>query len=181
METLLSEDELVLIYRKNTGPLYAFVSRRVGGDRALAEDIVQEAWMRAVATWPQRGVPEKPAAWLTRVARNLLVSHFRRRRPQPVDPNEIRLEDDRFSPETPWAAALVNWGLARMRRGQAELIEAFHIEGKSLREIAEDTGLSERAVEGRLTRARAKLRRRLEPFITDEPTRGNENAEQART
>ncbi len=137
--------------------------------------------MRAVATWPQRGVPEQPVAWLTRVARNLLVSHFRRRRPQPVDPNEIHLEDDRFSPETPWAAALVSWGLARMRRGQAELIEAFHIEGKSLREIAEETGLSERAVEGRLTRARAKLRQRLEPYITDESTRGNENAEQART
>ena len=68
-----------------------------------------------------------------------------------------------------------------MRRGQAELIEAFHIEGKSLREIAEETGLSERAVEGRLTRARAKLRRRLEPYINDAPIRGNENAEQART
>ena len=178
---MLSEDELVLIYRRTTGPLYAFVSRRVGGDRALAEDIVQEAWMRAVATWPRRGVPDQPAAWLKRVARNLLASHFRRRRPQPVDPSEIRLEDDRFSPETPWAAALVNWGLARMRRGQAELIEAFHIEGKSLREIAEETGLSERAIEGRLSRARAKLQRRLLPYITDEPTRGNENAEQART
>ena len=178
---MLSEDELVLIYRKTTGSLYAFVSRRVGGDRALAEDIVQEAWMRAVATWPHKGVPDQPAAWLTRVARNLLVSHFRRRRPQPVDPSQIRLEDDRFSPETPWAAALVNWGLARMRRGQAELIEAFHLEGKSLREIAAETGLSERAVEGRLTRARANLRRRLEPFITAESIRGNENAEQART
>jgi RNA polymerase sigma-70 factor (ECF subfamily) len=178
---LLSQDELVLIYQKNTGPLYGFVSRRVGGDRALAEDLVQEVWMRAVATWPQRGVPDQPAAWLRRVARNLLASHFRRRRPQPVDPAELDLRDDRFSPETPWAAALVNWGLAHMRRRQAELIEAFHIEGKSLREIAAETGLTERAVEGRLTRARAKLRRRLEPYIKDEPMRGNENAEQART
>jgi RNA polymerase sigma-70 factor (ECF subfamily) len=180
-EPLLSRDELVLIYQKNTGPLYGFVSRRVGGDRALAEDIVQEAWMRAVATWPHRGVPDQPAAWLRRVARNLLASHYRRRRPHPVDPAELDLRDDGFNPETPWAAALVNWGLARMRRRPAELIEAFHIEGKSLREIAAETGLTERAVEGRLTRARAKLRRKLEPHIKTEQRRGNEDAEQART
>ena len=178
---MLSEDELILIYQKNTGPLYAFVSRRVGGDRALAEDVVQEVWMRAVETWPHRGLPREPAAWLRRVARNVLASYYRRRRPWPVDPAELDLQDDRFSPETPWAAALVNWGLARMRRRQVELIEAFHIEGKSLREIADETGLSERAVEGRLSRARAKLRGRLEPYIKNEPIRGNENAEQART
>lgn len=178
---MLNQDEFVLIYQKNTRPLYAFVSRRVGGDRALAEDIVQEAWMRAVATWPQRGVPDQPDAWLRRVARNLIVSHFRRRRPQHVDPAELDLRENRFNPETPWAAALVNWGLARLRRRQAELIEAFHIEGKSVAEIAAEMGLSERAVEGRLSRARASLRRRLQPYINEEILRGNENAEQART
>ena len=37
-------NELILEYRKTIRPLYAFVSRRVGGDRALAEDLVQETW-----------------------------------------------------------------------------------------------------------------------------------------
>jgi RNA polymerase sigma-70 factor (ECF subfamily) len=45
---LLSESELTQIYREHTGPLYQYVSRRVGGDRTLAEDIVQETWLRAV-------------------------------------------------------------------------------------------------------------------------------------
>jgi RNA polymerase sigma-70 factor (ECF subfamily) len=165
---LLTEAELVQIYREHTGPLYAFVSRRVGGDRTLAEDIVQDAWLRAVDTWPRRGTPDHPRAWLIRVARNLLVSHFRRQRPTPVDPAELELAAEDYRPETPWAAALVSWGLARLRRGQATLLEAFYYDGKSTREIAEKLGLSERAVEGRLRRARQNLEKRLRPYVNAE-------------
>jgi len=67
---LLSESELTQIYREHTGPLYQYVSRRVGGDRTLAEDIVQDAWLRAVASWPHRETPNHPRAWLMRVAHN---------------------------------------------------------------------------------------------------------------
>jgi RNA polymerase sigma-70 factor (ECF subfamily) len=165
---LLTEAELVQIYREHTGPLYAFVSRRVGGDRTLAEDIVQDAWLRAVDSWPRRGTPDHPRAWLIRVARNLLVSHFRRRRPTPVDPSQLELAADDYRPETPWAAALVNWGLARLRRGQAALLEAFYFDGKSTRELAEEFGLSERAVEGRLRRARQNLEKKLRPYANAE-------------
>lgn len=165
---MLTEAELVQIYREHTGPLYAFISRRVGGDRTLAEDIVQDAWLRAVDTWPRRGTPDHPRAWLIRVARNLLVSHFRRQRPTPVDPAELELEAEDYRPETPWAAALVSWGLARLHRGQAALLEGFYFDGKSTREIAEDLGLSERAVEGRLRRARQNLEKRLRPYVKAE-------------
>ncbi len=175
---MLTEAELVRIYREHTGPLYAYVSRRAGGDAALAEDIVQETWLRAVTSWPRRGIPDQPPAWLIRVARNLLVSHFRRKRPQSVDPTELALEHDRLRPDTPWAAALVAWGLSRMRRRQAALIEAFHFEGKSTREIAAEYGLSERAVEGRLRRARQNLEQHLRPYLSTEG--GYLHAQQAR-
>lgn len=160
-----SHDDLILEYRKTIRPLYAFVSRRVGGDRALAEDLVQETWMRAVESWPRRGTPSQPLAWLQRVARNTLASHFRRMRPEPVDPATIDLEDDRFSPDTPDAALLVGWGMARMRRSYVELIEAYHFQGMSVAEIADERGMSERAVEGRLRRARIKLRQQLKPLV----------------
>lgn len=165
MSRYLPEDELVLLYRKTVRPLYGFVSKRVGGDRSLAEDIVQETWMRALDAWPRRGMPDEPLAWLQHTARNVLVSHFRRSRPQPLDPASVDLGDDRFSPDTPDAAALVNWGLARLRPAQARLLEAFHFEGRSVREIAVQRGLSERAVEGRLRRARTKLRRKLDGVL----------------
>jgi RNA polymerase sigma-70 factor (ECF subfamily) len=81
-----SEQDLVETYRSTVRPLYAYVSRRVGGDASLAEDLVQDAWMRAIGDWPSKGIPAEPLAWLIRVARHTLISHFRRLRPQLVEP-----------------------------------------------------------------------------------------------
>jgi len=47
---------------------------------ALAEDVVQDAFCRAVETWPIRGVPENPAAWLMATAKNRALDVLRRER-----------------------------------------------------------------------------------------------------
>ncbi len=44
----------------------------------LAEDVVQEALLRAMQTWSYRGVPDNPAAWLTQVAKNLALNQLQR-------------------------------------------------------------------------------------------------------
>jgi len=44
----------------------------------LAEDVVQEALVRALQTWPYRGLPENPAAWLMQTAKNLALDALRR-------------------------------------------------------------------------------------------------------
>jgi RNA polymerase sigma-70 factor (ECF subfamily) len=150
----------------------------------LAEDLVQETWMRALDTWARQGIPDHPLAWLQRVARNIMVSHFRRVRPQPMDASVIDLADDRFSPDSPAAAAAVGWGMARLRRSHAEILEDFYFEGKSVCEIAADRSLSERAVEGRLRRARAKLRKKLDRILKPVPSQlrrdGREGSQDAR-
>jgi RNA polymerase sigma-70 factor (ECF subfamily) len=166
---MLREDDLILAYWETIRPLYAYVSRRVGGERGLAEDLVQETWMRALDAWARQGIPDKPLAWLQRVAHNIVVSHFRRVRPQPMDAAAIDLADDRFSPDSPDAAAAVGWGMARLRRSHAEILADFYFEGKSVCEIAAARSLSERAVEGRLRRARAKLRKKLERILRPVP------------
>lgn len=165
MRRQLPESDLLQVYRDTVRPLYAFVSRRVGGDAALAEDLVQETWMRALDTWPSRGVPDEPLAWLIRVARNTLVSHFRKHRPESVDPALMEIEDDRYSAAEPESAAVVGWGMAQLRRAHADVLEAFYFEGQSVVEIATARALSERAVEGRLRRARAKLKSKLARIV----------------
>jgi len=162
---LLTESELVDLYKRHTNMLYGYVSRRVGAERSLAEDIVQETWLRAVNSWRSKGIPNQPGAWLVRVARNLLVSHFRRKRPYVVDHTQLEIADSQVVTEGISAAALVNWGLSKLKRQQANLIEEFHFEGKTIRDMALQRGLSERAVEGRLRRARENLRAVLEPFV----------------
>ena len=161
----IPEEALAQVYRETIRPLYRYVSRRVGGDRGLAEDLVQETWMRALDAWPVRGVPDEPLAWLTRVARNTLVSHFRRVPPIPIDPATIDLEAPGFQPDLPGSATILGWGLARLRRSHAEVLEAFYVDGKSVREIAADRRTSERAIEGRLRRAREKLKKVLKKML----------------
>jgi len=167
----MEESILLQTYKETVHPLYEYVSRRCGGDRNLAEDVTQEAWLRAVAAWRKGGFPDNPLAWLRTVARNLLINYYRRVPPISLDAmpegwDPAGLENGyRF--DSPDIAALVNRGLARLRPSQARLLEAFHFDGLKVAEIATDLRLSERAVEGRLRRARIKLRHHLEAVVGD--------------
>jgi RNA polymerase sigma-70 factor (ECF subfamily) len=153
------DPELLRTYRETVRPLYAYVSRHVGGDRMLAEDLVQDVWMRAIRAWMRDGLPREPLAWLLTSAHHVVVSHYRRARPRVVDPESVDLEAPAFTPDQPDTAAIVNWALTRVRRAHAELLEAFYFDGKSVRQIAGERGTSERAIEGRLRRARLTLKR----------------------
>lgn len=163
------DERILVIYRDTIDPLYRYVSRHCRGDRSLAEDVTQETWLRAVREWRRKGPPDRPIAWLTTVARNLLVSYYRRRQPAALealladDPLSVR--DETRAAESSEAVAVVTSALARMPGPQAELIETFHFDDRRTSEIARDAGVSERAVEGRLRRARQRLRRELESLL----------------
>jgi RNA polymerase sigma-70 factor (ECF subfamily) len=51
---------------------------RLTGDWDLAEECAQDAFAKALAHWPQDGVPRRPGAWLTTAARNRALDHLRR-------------------------------------------------------------------------------------------------------
>lgn len=158
------DDRILAVYRETIDPLYRYVSRRCGGDRALAEDVTQETWLRALRDWRGKGLPEQPLAWLTTVARNLLVSYYRARRPAAP---EAALEAEASTANVERAAeeaqtcTAVHHALSRMPASQAGLLETFHFDERATADIARTAGLSERAVEGRLRRARQRLRREL--------------------
>ncbi|MEZ5286111.1 MAG: sigma-70 family RNA polymerase sigma factor [Vicinamibacterales bacterium] len=59
------------LFRRQSGQLVATLTRVLGARHvALAEDAVQDALVAALQTWPFRGVPDRPEAWLFQVARN---------------------------------------------------------------------------------------------------------------
>ena len=158
---MISEQELISQYRTHIGPLYAHVSRRTGGDRSLTQDLVQEIWLRALRDWRRNGVPHKPMAWLVTVAGNLLASYYRRQRPR-LDMDPAELPDEAVSAaQSPETAVMLYQALEKLSPKQASLIEAFHFDGKALAEIAGDLGISVRAAEGRVRRAREALRAEL--------------------
>src|SRR5262245_25613785 len=66
-------------FRHEFGRLVAVLTRSLGVRRLdLAEDVVQAALTQALQTWSRRGVPEDPAGWLYRTARDLAIDALRR-------------------------------------------------------------------------------------------------------
>jgi len=65
--------------RRSYGKLVAFLAARTR-DVAGAEDALAEAFAAALATWPERGVPDNPEAWLLTVARRKMIDEVRERR-----------------------------------------------------------------------------------------------------
>lgn len=65
-------------HRRDWGLVLAATARLTGGDLDLAEEATQEAFLAALETWPVRGVPDRPGAWLTTAARRAAVDRIRR-------------------------------------------------------------------------------------------------------
>ena len=64
--------------RDSASRLVAALARRLGAGRiAVAEDAVQHALMQALSLWPFKGVPDRPEAWLSTVARNRALDLLR--------------------------------------------------------------------------------------------------------
>jgi len=67
------------LFREESGRAVATLIR-VLGDFDLAEEAVQEAFVTALETWPARGIPDNPGAWITTTARNRAIDRLRRRK-----------------------------------------------------------------------------------------------------
>jgi RNA polymerase sigma-70 factor (ECF subfamily) len=165
MPRAATEEHIRRIYRETLDDFYGVVSRRCDGDRDLTEDVVQETWLRAVRSWRADGIPERPMAWLTTVASRLLSNHFRRNATERLDDGtgaSLSAPDADATRDSMERRSLVERAIARLPALQMRLLEAFHYDRRPVADIAGVLGLSERAVEGRLRRARLNLRREIE-------------------
>jgi len=69
------------LFRREAGRMVATLTRVFGvHNLALAEDVVQDAFCRALEVWKFRGVPENPSAWLIATAKNRALDILRRQR-----------------------------------------------------------------------------------------------------
>jgi RNA polymerase sigma-70 factor (ECF subfamily) len=69
------------LFRRESARMIAALTRIFGvRNLALAEDVVQDAFCRALTVWTARGVPDNPAAWLMATARNRAIDIVRRER-----------------------------------------------------------------------------------------------------
>ena len=106
------------LFRRQAGRIVSYLAGRLGSRHLeLAEDAVQEAMLRATQLWPFQGLPEKPEAWLFRVAHNYAISALRR--------------DSSFEGKTVELIALLE---SRVQRTEEEDVEQ-HLRDDELRMI----------------------------------------------
>lgn len=164
------------LFRHEAGKLVAVLTGIFGIARLqLAEDVVQEAMVRALKTWPYYGVPQNPAAWLTQTAKNLALDLIRReKRFLEKQPEIIATVEQRLSEgdESAFADEIKDDRLRLMFACCHPLIPqeaqtALALKtlcGFSPGEIAKAFLTSEAAIAKRLTRARQRIQEQGIPF-----------------
>src|SRR6266542_495558 len=157
-------------FRHETGRLHGALIRVVGVQNiTLAEDVAQEAMLRALRTWSMGGVPPNPSAWIMRVAMNLardalrhqrmsgrkesaIITHIEQMRSTPpvVSENENEITDD--------ALRLMFVCCHPSISPDAQVVLALKVLcGFSTSEIARAFLSSDAAIEKQLTRTKQRI------------------------
>src|SRR5438876_5095494 len=175
------------LFHDESGKMVATLTRIFGIEHLnLAEDVVQEALSRALQTWPYRGVPQNPSAWIIRASRNLALDVIRRQKIFHAKEAEIARLIERDG-STPGAAIFSEHEIAddRLRMmfvcchpvipSEAQVALALKtLCGFSVTEISRAFLTTEAAIAKRLTRAKQKIQEARVPFeipVGDELTR----------
>jgi RNA polymerase sigma factor (sigma-70 family) len=146
------------IYQEAVHPLYRYMARRTGGNRELTEDIVQESFLRALASWRTGAPPDSPLAWLKRVARNILIDTLRQKKRERKSGPDVDPVPGQPAAEDQFESLELFLAITSLGRKKARALEAFYYDGMSVKEIANEMAISDRAVEGYLRRARQALK-----------------------
>jgi RNA polymerase sigma factor (sigma-70 family) len=160
------------LFRREAGRMVATLTRVFGvHNLALAEDVVQDAFCRALEVWKFRGVPQNPSAWLLATAKHRALDVLRRQRTAHTFAPELsRLLDSEWTlapaVEELFAATAIRDDLLRMMFSccQPRLTEEAQVAlilnilcGFSANEIASAFVSSHAAIEKRITRAKKLL------------------------
>ena len=161
--TLPATPEVVAVLVENHRRFLAFVERRVGS-REVAEDILQEAFVRGLARAGQLRDQESAIAWFYRALRNALVDHWRR---SGSERRIFEASDSATEPSTDTemmktvcecATAL----LETIKPEYAEALRRVELDGVSVKDFAREQDVTANNASVRLFRAREALRRQVE-------------------
>jgi RNA polymerase sigma factor (sigma-70 family) len=158
------------LYKRHKGALYRFVARSIR-DRAVAEELYQEIWMRVIEARGRYEVQAKFTTWLYTVAHNRLVDHWRKRGLSvvsldaetgegraPIEPAAGPASDPLRRLEGREKLARFARALEALPAAQREAFLLHEEAGMNVAEIAHATGANEEAAKSRLRYALSKLK-----------------------
>src|SRR5919197_2445222 len=163
---------LRLLYEEHGRPIFNFCLHRLGS-REDAEDALQTTFMNAFRGLQRGIVPEIESAWLFKIAHNVCLSRRRSswRRGRVESPNNLEVLQEVVPAQERLSDELIRLPevLEEMPESQRRAILLREWQGLSYREIADELGLSQSAVETLIFRARRALAAGLE-VVPDHPS-----------
>ena len=161
----MDEATFETFYKETARPLRAYLER-IGGDRGLADDLMQESFVRFLnSSRPPMSAPEQ-RAYIYRIATNLLHDHWRRAKRENLRPSAASNEDEaarhvKSDAFANFAARDVRRIFQELKPQEQTLLWLAYVEESAHREIATALNLQEKSVRVLLFRARQKLARIL--------------------
>ena len=141
-----------------------YLERRVG-DRALAEDILQDAFAKVVARPEQAPADEAIIPWFYRTLRNAAIDQFRRRgaaeRAHEAFGRELETHEQPTREMEGEICACVSRLATTLKPEYAEALQAIDVGGTPVKAFAEQKGLSSSNAGVRVFRAREALKKRV--------------------
>jgi RNA polymerase sigma-70 factor (ECF subfamily) len=152
-----SRADIAASYRTLRSGLLGYLRKRVA-DAATAEDLLHTVFLRALASGQSEKSPERMAIWLHKIARNALIDHYRAKRWIDELPESLAADAAEDSSSVQALSACLR-PLARQLPGiYRDVLLETEFEGKTLRAVASELGLSVSAVKSRVSRGRRMLK-----------------------
>ena len=141
--------------------VYGYFLHRTGGSPPLAEDLTQETFLAAVRELKKGRRPETPIPWIYGIARHKLLDHYRRseKAGRFVPTVDAEIGELAVDPGLDAGRDRVVAALDAVPASQRAVLVLHHLDGFSMREVADLLGKTEKAVESLLGRGRESLRR----------------------
>jgi len=156
--------QVVSVLVENHRRFLSFLERRVGS-RDVAEDILQDAFVRGLTRVGQLREQDSVLAWFYRALRNALVDHWRRARTERRALEELAANDDSapaFDPEIMQAVCECATALlGTLKPEYSEILRRVELEGVAVKQFALEKQISQNNASVRLFRAREALRRQV--------------------
>ena len=163
MDAVLTFEETV---KRESGRLRNFIRKRVP-DPSDAEDILQDVFYELLDSAKPI---EQVTAWLFRVASNRIIDRFRKQKHQTLSIDDLLPSRD-GGPESDYARSVLidelTVALGELPKEQREVFIAHEIDGKSFKEMAEESGVSVNTLLSRKHYAVLHLRRRLQEIYEE--------------
>ena len=157
-----SDDAFSVLYDRHTPRAFQTAWRILGGDSHLAEDVVQDAWIRAVAGLDMWSRNEAFGAWLRGITVHVAIDVLRR---------EVRLtftdNIDAAAPQQDVEHIDLERAITTLAPGYRAVLVLHDIEGFTHEEIAEQLGITAGTSKGQLFKARRAVRARLETWTAE--------------